>query len=90
MILPVLIGLRTHESTRVARKVFEPVCWAEDAEPEFVSVASYDSRADGVTTVPTIRVYDDADPYGDPLVEHVGAVDADSIRALLTEARTMI
>ena len=90
MILPVLIGLQEHKATTELYRRFSPLCWAADAEPEYVDATSYDARADGVTTVPTIRVYDDADPYGDPLVEHVGTADNEKIRALLTEARTLI
>ncbi|QNE79074.1 hypothetical protein F0344_04885 [Streptomyces finlayi] len=65
------------------KSVFEDACWALDVAPEFVDVTSYDSRAGRIDTVPTVYVYDAADPYGEPLAEHRGAFTADDITGLL-------
>ncbi|MET8691761.1 hypothetical protein ABZV65_04350 [Streptomyces bauhiniae] len=86
MIYPVLIGLSDTPGMGPARAEFSKACWDADAEPEYVDATSYDGRADDVTVVPTIRVYDDADPYGDPLAEHRGAFTGTEVRALLERA----
>ncbi|MFD3904111.1 hypothetical protein ACFXOL_01625 [Streptomyces californicus] len=65
------------------KSVFNEACWALDVEPEFVDVTSYDPRAGQAEIVPTVYVYDDADPYGEPLAEHRGAFTAEQITALL-------
>ncbi|MFJ8955600.1 hypothetical protein ACIRO1_36465 [Streptomyces sp. NPDC102381] len=75
---------------RATAQAFSAECWSLDVEPEHVDVTSYDVRAGGVTVVPTIRVYDDAEPYGEPLVEHVGRADGDTIQALLREALCLL
>ncbi|QAX93299.1 thioredoxin [Streptomyces phage Vash] len=90
MINAVLCGLPGHWGSRHVWRPFQVACWGADVEPEFADVTSYDSRADGVDVVPTIRIYDDADPYGEPVLEHKGAADADKISALLTEAKTLV
>ncbi|MEG8276371.1 hypothetical protein [Streptomyces sp. AHA2] len=89
MIYAVLVGLPGHSSGSLVWRPFRDECWAADVEPEFVNVTESDSRADGVHTVPTIRIFDDADPYGEPLAEHVGAADADTIRTLLEKGKSL-
>ncbi|MER8014246.1 hypothetical protein ACIQ7S_03685 [Streptomyces griseoluteus] len=86
MIYPVLIGLSGTPGMGPATAAFSKACWDAGAAPEYVDATSYDGRANGVTVVPTIRVYDDADPYGDPLAEHRGAFTAMQVRALLERA----
>lgn len=90
MINAVLIGLPGHETSRRIRKPFDDACWALDVEPEFVDVTSYDSRADGVDVVPTVRVYADDDPYGDVLAEHRGAATGEEITALLNRGLALV
>lgn len=52
----------------------------EDAE--YVDVESFDWRADDVTSVPTIRVYDENDLV---VREHRGAATEDQIRQLVSD-----
>jgi hypothetical protein len=75
---------------RSTAKAFREVCWALDVEPECVDVTSYDCRANGVTRVPTIRVYDDGEPYGEPLAEHRGAATEEEIRALIERGKALV
>ncbi|MFE0692746.1 hypothetical protein [Streptomyces sp. NPDC058869] len=91
MILAALVDLPEH-NTRVQRikSVFEGACWAFDVEPEFVDVTSYDPRAGQVETVPTVFVFDDADPYGEPLAEHRGAFTAEQVTALLERGLALV
>ncbi|MEU6684406.1 hypothetical protein [Streptomyces sp. NPDC046832] len=91
MINAVLVDLpRRQCPKRETAAAFDAACWALDVEPEHVDVTSYDVRADGVVTVPTVRIYDDADPYGEPIAEHVGVADADTIRALLEKGLSLL
>jgi len=84
MILAVLVDLPEHNArVRRIKAVFSDACWAKDVEPEFVDVTSYDCRAGRAETVPTVYVYDDSDPYGEPLAEHRGAFTAEDIAGLL-------
>jgi thiol-disulfide isomerase/thioredoxin len=48
---------------------------------EYVDVETYDSRANGVTAVPTLRLYDASDTV---IEEHIGAATADQIRLLVS------
>lgn len=52
-------------------------------EFEYVDVEFSDSRANDVTAVPTLRVYDDQD---DVLAEHRGGANAAQLRALIEGA----
>lgn len=90
MILAVLVDLpeRNARAQRI-RHVFDEACWALDVEPEFVDVTSYDVRAGAVEVVPTVYVFDDADPYGEPLAEHRGAFTAEDITGLLERGLTL-
>ncbi|WP_433858209.1 hypothetical protein [Streptomyces kronopolitis] len=91
MILAVLVDLPEHNArVRRIKAVFNEACWALDVEPEFVDVTSYDCRAGQVETVPTLYVYDDADPYGEPLAEHRGAFTADEVTALLERGIALV
>lgn len=47
---------------------------------EYVDVETGDSRANDITSVPTIRVYDD---YGQVVREHRGGATEGQIRALI-------
>ncbi|MFF7361054.1 hypothetical protein [Streptomyces sp. NPDC008125] len=91
MILAVLVDL-PERNTRVQRvkSVFDDACWALGVEPEFVDVTSYDCRAGAVETVPTVFVYDDADPYGEPLAEHRGGFTAEDITGLLERGAALV
>jgi hypothetical protein len=90
VIYAVIIDLpRRQFPARSTAKAFREACRAFDVEPEHVDVTSYDCRAHRVATVPTIRIFDDADPYGMPIAEHVGAADADTIRALLKKGKEL-
>jgi hypothetical protein len=48
---------------------------------EYVDVESYDSRANGVTSIPTLRVYDES---GEIVDERIGAATADDVRLLVS------
>jgi hypothetical protein len=90
VIYAVLVGLPGHGFGPAVWHPFRDACWGADVVPEFVDVTESDSRADGVTTVPTYRIFDDADPYGEPIAEHVGMADADTIRALLEKGLNLL
>ncbi|MER5894741.1 hypothetical protein [Streptomyces sp. NPDC001876] len=91
MILAVLVDLPdSNARVRHIWGIFDAACWAKDVEPEFVDVTSYDVRARDVETVPTVYVYDDADPYGEPLAEHRGAFTADDIAGLLERGKALV
>lgn len=83
-ILPVMFGASWCAPCKATRPHFMRVCAA--LEPEYVDIEHADSRANDITSVPTIRVYDADDPYGAPLVEHRGAASAAQIAALLAKA----
>jgi thiol-disulfide isomerase/thioredoxin len=53
---------------------------AAGIEFEYVDVETYDSRANDVTAVPTLRVYDED---GEPVAEHRGGATAGQIAALI-------
>ncbi|MEU2760413.1 hypothetical protein [Streptomyces sp. NPDC007094] len=91
MILAVLVDLpECNARSQRLKSVFDGACWALDVEPEFVDVTSYDPRAGQVETVPTVFVFDDADPYGEPLAEHRGAFTAGQITALLERGTALV
>jgi hypothetical protein len=83
MILPVLIGATWNEGTKLTWPAFRDVCEGEGLEPEFIFVEESDSRTQGVATLPTIRIFDDSDPFGEPLIEHVGVADGAQIIDLI-------
>jgi hypothetical protein len=91
MILAVLVDLPEHNArVRRIKAVFNAACWAKDVEPEFVDVTSYDSRAGKVETVPTLYVFDDAEPYGEQLAEHRGAFTAEDVTGLLERGMALV
>jgi hypothetical protein len=90
VIYAVIIDLPTDPFPgRATVKAFREACWSMDVEPEHIDVTESNLRAHGVRTVPTIRVFDDADPYGEPIAEHVGMADADTIRELLKKGQEL-
>ncbi|WP_274031215.1 hypothetical protein [Streptomyces sp. MMBL 11-1] len=91
MINAVLVDLPEHNArVRRIKSVFNEACWALDVEPEFLDVTSYDSRAGQVEVVPTVYVYDDADPYENPIAEHRGAFTGEQITALLERGLALV
>ncbi|WP_328950451.1 hypothetical protein OG778_23770 [Streptomyces sp. NBC_00184] len=91
MINAVLVDLPEHNArVRRIKRVFNDACWALDVEPEFVDVTSYDSRAGQAETVPTLYVFDDADPYGAPLAEHRGAFNAEDVTGLIERGLALV
>lgn len=89
MIYPVLIGSSWDAGTKLTWPAFRDVCEGEGHEPEFVFIEESDARSEGVTRIPCIRIFDDADPYGEPLIEHVGAATGHKVRYLLDEAEKL-
>ncbi|MQS40014.1 thioredoxin family protein [Streptomyces katsurahamanus] len=59
--------------------IADRVASAMGGELEYVDVETYDTRANDVTAVPTLRVYDE---YGDVIAEHRGGATEAQIRAL--------
>lgn len=91
MILAVLVDLPEHNPrVRRIKHVFEEACWWGGVCSEFVDVTSYDSRAGRIDTVPTIYVFDDSDPYGEPLAEHRGAFTAEDVAGLLERGAALV
>ncbi|MEV0126377.1 hypothetical protein AB0I16_33335 [Streptomyces sp. NPDC050703] len=90
MVYVVLCGLPGHWGTSHVWRSFRVACRNADVEPEFADVTTGDPRADDVEVVPTIRVYAEDDPYGEPLAEHRGATTGEEIRALIERGKALV
>lgn len=77
----VLVGAGWCAPCKRTAPVAERVTEQLGIDYEYVDVESYDSRASGVTAVPTLRVYDVS---GTVVGEHIGVATADQIRILVS------
>lgn len=85
-IAPVMFGASWCAPCKATLPHFIAACMAAGVEAEYVTIESYDSRANDITSVPTIRVYNADDPFGEPIGELRGAASESQIHALLASA----
>ncbi|MFJ8394363.1 thioredoxin family protein [Streptomyces sp. NPDC094144] len=76
----VFFGAAWCRPCKAARPVAERACDELGLYLEYVDVESYDSRANGITSIPTVRTYDD---HGEVTGELRGNVTRDALDKLL-------